>query len=355
MADNGGASWRWVVAIGATMVALVASCGSSATETESNPGGSDDVGWIAAELPEVPAGLIVSSVEEFPSIGRRVTYGPVAEGLGDNWQVAVIASTSLYGLTVDEAITMAEQNSSYPFTDADVHGHRALVGPMTDEGRIYGHRIVWEQEPGVVITVEDSRYERDQPVATEESALQLANQVVGMDEARWQTALDEFEAAYGYAGPPEGATEQVLAEGETDGQRWTLSALVGLERTGVLDYRCLRLQYGTLDTGPGCAPQWVVLDGTGFVMGWATPQGAPLVQANQGTAPSTSTGVDVTGWTPVPTQDFPVDDQGGRVWLAVLPVGTCSVQVGDAPFPGASTNQLWLLPGDPGAAECATG
>ena len=281
MTDSGGASWRRARGPRcAIVVALVASCASSSTEAGSDAGQVDDAGWVAAELPEVPEGFLVCSVDQYSNIGRRVAYGPVAEGVGDNCEVTVTASTSFYGYSIDEAIDLAERNSVEPVTVTEVDGHRALIGPMTDEGRVYGQRVGWEQAPGLVIMVEDSRYVDSEPVATEESALDLARQVVGMDRARWDRAMTDFAATYEYAGPPEGSSPEVLATGLVDGRPWTVSAWVTPDRSALADFRCLRVQFAGEDTGPGCATQRVVVGGTGFVMGRVRADtDAPAVRA----------------------------------------------------------------------------
>jgi len=286
----------------------------------------------------------VCSVDARSSIGRRVAYGPVAEGVGDNCEVTVTASTSFYGYSVDEAIDLAEQNSAESVTVTEVNGHRALVSPMTDEGRIYGQRVGWEQAPGLVIMVEDSRYVDAKPAATEESALDLARQVVGMDRARWDEAVTDFDASYEYSGPPEGSTTELLATGQVDGRPWTVSAWVSPDHSALTDFFCLQLQFDGADTGPGCATQRVVVAGTGFVLGWTRAVAvAPTVRAGA---------ADVL--TDVATETFPVDGEPlGQLWVAVLPDGACVVEVGDVPFPGASPTQLWLLPGDPGVEACA--
>jgi hypothetical protein len=285
-------------------------------------------------------------VDEYSNVGRRVSYGPVAEGVGDNCEVTVTASTSFYGYSIDEAIDLADQNSVEPVTVTDVNGHRALIGPMTDEGRVYGQRIGWEQAPGLVVTVEDGRYVDSEPAATQESALDLARKVVGMDRDRWDRAMADFAATYEYAGPPEGSSAEMLATGQVDGRPWTVSAWVSPDRSALTDFRCLRVQSGGEDSGPGCATQRVVVAGTGFVVGWVRAGAdAPTVRAGSG---------DVLA--DVATETFPVDAEPlGEVWVAVLPAGVCVVEIGAPAFAGASPNQLWLLPGDPGAAECATG
>ena len=151
-------SWRRALVGVAIVAVLGASCASSSTESRVRRRAVDDAGWVAAELSEVPEGFLVCSVDQYSSVGRRVAYGPVAEGVGDNCEVTITASTSFYGYSIDEAIDLAERNSVEPVTVAEVDGHRALVGPMTDEGRVYGQRVGWEQAPGLVIMVEDSRY-----------------------------------------------------------------------------------------------------------------------------------------------------------------------------------------------------
>jgi hypothetical protein len=346
MAESSGGPWRRVLALAVIVVAFGASCGSTATGTGSDQDGVDDADWIAAELPEVPDGFLVCSVEEYSNVGRRVAYGPVGEGVGDNCEVTITASTSFYGYSIAEAIDLAQQNSTEAVTVAEVDGHRALVAPMTDEGRVYGQRVGWEQAPGLVVMVEDSRYVNSEPAATEESALDLARQVVGMDRARWDLAVSDFAATYDYAGPPEGSSPEVLAEGEVAGRPWTLSAWVSPDRSALTDFRCLRLQFDGEDTGPGCATQRVVVAGTGFVTGWMRAGAA---------APTVRAGVEGT-LADVATETYPVaGEPPGELWVAVLPAGVCVVEVGAPAYAGATPNELRLLPGDPGAVECATG
>ena len=52
-----------------------------------------------------------------------------------------------------------------------------------------------------------------------------------------------------------------------------------------------------------------------------------------------------------PPQVFPVD-QAVTVGVSDLPAGTCTVVVGGSPTPELGERQIWLLPGDPGAAAC---
>ncbi len=352
VAEGGAVRRARTVAVGLVLVAALASCSSGGTGSEADPGPEGDAAWIAAELPQVPDGMLVCQVDEHSSIGRRVAYGSIAEGVGDNCEVTVTASTSFYGLSLADAIAMAEANLVAPPTGTEVNGHPAMVGPMTDEGRTYGYRVGWEQAPGLVVMVEDARYVDGEPVATEESALDLASQVVGMDRARWDEAVVAYDASYEYSGPPDDATQEVLATGEVDGRPWTLSAWVAPDRSGVSDFRCLGLQHAGEDTGPGCATEWEVLGGTGFVIGWSGADGEPTVRSGVSAAPVSG---GEAGLTPVAAQTFPVEGAGARVWVAVVPTGACTVVVGDAPRAGASPRQLWLLPGDPGAAECAGG
>jgi hypothetical protein len=337
------------------MVMLAGACSGGSGGAGPPPDAEGE--WVAAELSEVPDGFIVCEVRQDSAQGRVVSYGPVAEGVGDNCEVAVTASTSLYGWSVDEAIALAQQNSTSPVTLTEVDGHRAMIGPMTDEGREYGRQLVWEQAPGLVIQVQDSRYENFEPVATDESVLALAALVVGMDRPRWDEALTGFARSYPYAGPAEGSTERALAAGEVDGRTWALSALVPPdtdEAAGVLGLRCLRLEFAGESTGPGCAPSWVVLGGTGFVLGWGPPAATPTVRvAPTDTSLQQGDGPALTDVEP-PPQVFPVDGVGGKVWVSVLPQGTCTVVVGGSPSPEFGERQLWLLPADPGAAACAT-
>lgn len=346
MSDSGGSSWRRALVGVAIVAVLGASCASSSTDDGSDAERIDDASWVGAELPEVPEGFLVCSVDQHSNVGRRVAYGPVAEGVGDNCEVTITASTSFYGYSIDEAIDLAEKNSVEPVTVTEVNGHRALVGAMTDEGRVYGHRVGWEEAPGLVVMVEDGRYVDAEPVATEDSALELARAVVGMDRDRWDRAMTDFAATYEYAGPPEGSSPEVLATGFVDGRPWTVSAWVSPDRQALSDFRCLRVQYAGEDSGPGCATERVVLGGTGFVMGRVRADAeAPVVRAGAEGAVRD-----------VATETFPLDGEPpGQLWVAVLPDGACLVEVGAPLAAGASPNQLWLLPGDPGVAECATG
>lgn len=355
MAYGGGRTRSRRAVVIAALAGLVAgACSSGGTGREAGP---DDSGeWVAAELSEVPEGFIVCEVREYSGQGRQVAYVHEAEGVGDNCEVTVTASTSLYGWSIDEALAFAQENSTSPVTVTEVDGHRAMLGAMTDEGREYGRQVVWEQAPGLVIQVQDSRYENFEPVATDESVLSLAAQVVGMDRARWDEAVGGFERSYPYGRPAEGSTERPLATGEVDGRPWTLSALVPPDTddaAGALGLSCLRLRFAGESTGPGCAPGWAVLGGTGFVLGWGPATATPTVRvAPTDTSLQQGDGPNLTDLQPAP-QVFPVDDKGGTVWVGVLPPGTCTVVVGGSPSPELGERQLWLLPGDPGAAACA--
>lgn len=354
MAHGGGwARTRRAVVLAALTGLAVGACTSGGTGRAAGPADAGE--WVAAELSEVPEGLIVCEVRELSGLGRRVSYVHEAEGVGDNCEVTVTASTSLYGWSVDEAIALAQQNSTGPVTVTEVGGHRAMVWPMTDEGREYGRQVVWEQAPGLVIQVQDGRYENFAPVATDESVLSLAAQVVGMDRPRWDEAIAAFDRSYPYGRPAEGSTERPLATGEVEGRTWALSALVPPDAdgtAGVVGLSCLRLQFAGESTGPGCAPTWVVLGGTGFVLGWG-PASTPIVRvAPTDTSLQQGDGPALADIQP-PPQVFPVDERGGTVWVGVLPPGTCTVVIGGSPSPELGERQIWLLPGDPGAAACA--
>ncbi len=331
---------------------VVGACSSGGTGRAAGPG--DASGWVAAELSEVPEGFIVCEVRENSGQGRVVSYVHAAEGVGDNCEVTVTASTSLDGWSVDEAIALMQQSSTSPVSVTEVDGHPAMLWPMTDEGREYGRQVVWEQAPGLVIHVQDGRYENSTPAATEESVLSLASEVVGMDRARWDDAVAAFTRSYPYGRPAEGSTERPLATGEVEGRTWALSALVPPDTSQAAGFggvSCLRLRFAGESTGPGCAPSWVVLGGTGFVLGWGAATATPIVRvAPTDTSLQQGDGPALTDLQP-PPQVFPVD-QAVTVWVGVLPAGTCTVVVGGSPTPELGERQIWLLPGDPGAAAC---
>ena len=195
-----------------------------------------------------------------------------------------------------------------------------------------------------MVEVQDSRYDdTSTPIATRESVLELAANVRGMDRAAWDAAEAEYDAAFPYAGPPEGAVEREVADGALDGRQWTLSVLEDPSETAIIQH-CFRLGYAGEDTGPGCATQRVVLGGKGFVIGPLGPRTtAPELTAGHGSS-----------FDPIEPRVIVFGaDPESHVSFAVLPDGACGVDVGPDATVGSSGISLDLLPGDPGVLECA--
>lgn len=327
----------------AGLLLMTAACGGGSADS-SDEGDLDPSEWIAAQMEAAPDGYVVSLVDQSSSGGRRLAYGEASEGVGDNWRIMVTTRTSFDGYTIPEMLELSKNNGID--AAAEVNGHQAAVGPMTDEGRIYGYQVVWEQAPGVVISLEDSRYDGSTPIASEESALELAVRVRGMNRRAWDDALRAHEAASPYAGPPEGAVESEVADGVLDGRQWTLSILEEPVASSAFQ-DCFRLGYAGENTGPGCSLQRIVLADKGFVIGWtARSDETPELLPGRGSA-----------FDPIrPVMHSLGTDAGWYVWIAVLPDGACGVELEGAPGSlGDSTLSLDLLPGDPGAVECATG
>lgn len=139
--------------------------------------------WAVAELVGLPDGLEARNAEDNEA-GRLIGYNRLPRDL-HNFDVSVMSSDPEVRPLVD-AIDQSLNNSLYPGTVTEVRGHPALVRPATDGGQVFGYEVVWDERPDLQITVLDSRYEQDQPIATPESALALVDHVQGMTEAQWE-------------------------------------------------------------------------------------------------------------------------------------------------------------------------
>ncbi len=337
------------------LVVLAAACGGSATEADPGESGAAPEDGAAMELGDVPAGYQLDSIDQWSSSGRRIGYRSIDPGPygDDGWQIQVTAMVPSPDWNIDRMRALyrqAEESGDVDELyadvdlDAEVRGHEAIVGPATDDGRQYGYEVFWEESPGLMVHVEDVRRDgRGTHLATQQSVLDLAEQVRPLTRSEWDAALAAYEVTDEYAGPPEGAVETVVARGDLDGDVWQLSVLA--EPEGQTGYStCLRLSYAGEDTGPGCAVIRVVLGGHGFVVGWAGASASTMViEAGPGSEFETFS-ADVR-----PYGDGPVQ----FVYVVALPDGACAVDVHrDEPGRGGPYYQ-YLLPGDPGALECA--
>jgi len=354
--------WGTVPAVGCARRARVATMGLIAVATTAGAGvlagcssngdapvAAEPTGWIAADLESSPDGLVRGDVDEYSSDGRRIGYRAIDRGKygDDGSQVQITTRVPMVwsvAAMVDAYDSIPDDRRDGIDVDAEVAGHRAIVVPATDDGRQFGWEVIWEPAPGVQVQVTDTRHDAEfRPTATRESALGLAESVHGMDRATWDGLLAESLAASPYATPGPAVTRPV-ATGEVDGRPWSLESIEPSGETSA-PKMCFRLTYAATDTGPNCAPERVVLAGKGFViLRTGASAEAPLLEPGPGSS-FDPVRPDVYAFGPDP------------VWhaaLAVLPDGACAVEY-RRPFSSAEESKapLNLLPGDPGAAECA--
>lgn len=340
-------------ALVAVVMAAAVACGSGSSGAGPDGSSDDTADWVGAELGAVPDGYVRTRVESLPGVGRRVSYAQDPDD--DDWtiQVTAMLPTAEYDIErIQEQWRSADIDPEVRAAsdlDADVRGHPAIVGPMTSDGRQYGYEVMWEESPELLVIVEDSRQdESHQQLATKESVLALAESVVGMDRAAWDAAASEYDDRSPFAGPPDGAVPTVLATGERDGHPWELTVLQDPERPANYN-TCLRLSFAGETTGPGCAPSRVVLAGKGFVLGSNgiidTP---PDVRPGPG-----------SDFAPFAAELYVVGDPSAdkvlHAYLGMLPDGACAIEVFRAGGVSEVGNPRYdhLLPGDPGALECA--
>jgi hypothetical protein len=136
---------------------MVASCGSNGGETAENVPST-----ASTELASGDSGVFaVAPVPDGFSIDRAYTDTDT-----DRKSIEYLqhGDDDLPSFTIaawswpDDQPPFADlvQNAKVPgSTDepagADVRGHAAAVGPMTDEGRAYGSSVIWEERPGYLV------------------------------------------------------------------------------------------------------------------------------------------------------------------------------------------------------------
>lgn len=213
----------------------------------------------------------------------------------------------------------------HPPVETEVRGHRALLGTLTDEGRVYGYQLMWDERPDLRITITDSRYSADsEPMATPDTVMELTGHLCGLTEAEWQARTVGLSAD-SHVGPVDPASTVVEAgRGEIDGDKWVLEAYVPPGYPlGDFDERlpCLALTFRGESSGVQCdfLPVWSHLGGQELVFGAAPAEFDEVVlqpaSDRRGFAPFT-----------VATTDE-LDVVGQRYFVTAMPAGACETHV----------------------------
>ena len=345
MAGSGGRSrrrWIPVVAVAAAMAAAACGDGSGGASGDDE---LDPADWIAVELSQRPDHFEIAGVRESSSTGRQIAYGVGGDVEADlDSQISLTARVPIEW-TVDEllAASRSSPDSGATEIEGEVAGHRAVVRPVTSDGRTQGWEAVWEPTPGLQVRLVDSRtIARGGLDASGGSVTALAEQVRGLDRKAWTDIRNAHGGPWSSSAAPPGAVEREVADGVLDARQWTLSVLGPTDEDEGVGY-CFRLSYAGEDTGRGCSVERVVLAGKGFVLGWV----------GGGDDPGELVAGPGSSFDPImPAMHTFGRDSEGHVSIAVLPDEACGViRIGRA---GLIPTPLGLLPGDEGAVECST-
>ena len=332
----------------------IGACGAD-TDTVAGPGPTAGeeaplpVGeWAAAELVDLPDGLEARLAEQVPG-ERRIGYH---DRPGDRYDASVRVATSdpsrpgdpssLSQMPLDRIVELSAP-MIHPPVETEVRGHRALLATLTDEGRVYGYELTWDERPDLRVVVADSR-----DSASPDTVMELTDHLRGLTEDEWQ------ERAIGlgidsHVGRVDPASDRVeVGRGEIDGDEWALEAYVPPGYPlGDVDQRltCLELTYRGETSGVQCdfLPAWSHLGGIELVFG-AAPASAGEVEVRPAEGRS--------GFEPftVATTDE-LDVVGQRYFVTAMPAGACETHVVSA-ADGAMIG--FTAPGldDPAIASC---
>jgi hypothetical protein len=329
-----------VTAVVAVVAAVTAGCGeeaagpASTTTPSTSPPVTEPLEpaqWFAAELVDLPDGLGPQLAEDTPDEarlgGRTIGY---SDGVGDryDWSVAVAASDPAV-MPLQEIVDRAGSLADERLVETEVRGHRALVVPLTDDGRSYGWIVMWDERPDLRISVADGRRASNgQQMATVDTVLDLTDHVRGLTRAAWDDRLLGLGIAT-HVGEVDPASEVVeVGRGEVDGDGWVLSAYVPPRYPlGDFDQRliCVELAYRGESSGVQCdfVPAWSVLGGHDLVFGRAPADAEEVVLRPAG---------DRDLFDPVTTETTDeLERVDLRFFVAEMPYGACETHAATAP------------------------
>jgi hypothetical protein len=226
--------------------------------------------WFAAELTELPDGLEPRLAQEREG-EREISYN---DRPGDRFDASVVVASSDPAVMPFDQIVAQLTSLGRPVVEVEVRGHRALVNPLTGDGREYGYTVMWDERPDLRITVADSRTVDGRQTATPESVVALAGLVGGLTEQEWADRVVGLgiDTHVGDVDPAVVPVE--VGRGEIGGAEWVLSAYVPPGYPlGEFDQRltCVELSHRGESSGVQCdfVPAWSVLGGTDLVFGRA--------------------------------------------------------------------------------------
>src|SRR4051794_88443 len=201
-------------------------------------------GWV---LGTAPAGYQLVLARDLPDGSRVTSY---ARTLHDPYDAPLTITA-----TPSAVATVPLQ------PETTVHGRPADLVALTDDGRVYGRGLVWDDPSGDRIAVERDGHPSDALLrAWAESSAQVTPE-------RW-SAL-KIATSFTPDRPPPGSRAVRVGSGRVGGRRWTLTALLppGFP-VAPEDHRaaCVRVRFkGARSTACPPLPAWRRVGGTVFV------------------------------------------------------------------------------------------
>jgi hypothetical protein len=148
--------------VGVALLLTAGACGDDAPDPASQPSVPTAAPGLALEpgssgafaVRDLPDGFEIARADADETSGwRSLTYEQGGDDDLPGWTISA-GPLAEAEQRFDEIVERArQQGGDHAFEEVEVRGLPAYLGPSTDDGRVIGSSIVWEERPGLVVEV----------------------------------------------------------------------------------------------------------------------------------------------------------------------------------------------------------